>query len=186
MGTENFEETLFHVGRDSRQLGEFSGRELVKGLESGEFRTTDLVWREGMPDWEPLGSVLVLNRKEFVRSQEEAVVKSLEVAPPQKQVKVGEVVDHTMRSRPAPVSATVSLVLGLIPFLFCPIGFLSSVPGVICGHIGLKSIREGSEHYGGKGVAIAGLILNYFWLCMVALVILLFMVDLVTVEPATE
>lgn len=44
----------YHIGREGRQLGQFSLSELQSGLAKGEFLPDDLAWREGMADWIPL------------------------------------------------------------------------------------------------------------------------------------
>ncbi|GAB4179923.1 MAG: hypothetical protein Fur0032_20740 [Terrimicrobiaceae bacterium] len=44
------------VARGSEQLGQFSEQEITEGLESGRFLTTDLWWKEGMEEWQPLSS----------------------------------------------------------------------------------------------------------------------------------
>ena len=44
-----------HVARNSAQLGVFAPEEIVAGLSSGRFLTSDLAWRDGMPAWTPLG-----------------------------------------------------------------------------------------------------------------------------------
>lgn len=44
-----------HVARNSAQLGSFPPEEIIAGLQSGRFVASDLGWREGMPNWTPLG-----------------------------------------------------------------------------------------------------------------------------------
>jgi hypothetical protein len=53
--------------------------------------------------------------------------------------------------------ATASLVLGCLIFIF---GFLTGIPAVITGHMALGRISQ-NPMLGGKGMAIAGLILGY-------------------------
>ncbi len=43
-----------HVNRDRVSLGKFTPEEVSGGLKSGEFKPTDLAWREGMETWQPL------------------------------------------------------------------------------------------------------------------------------------
>jgi hypothetical protein len=58
-----------------------------------------------------------------------------------------------------------SFVLSLVGLLCC--GFFVCVPAVICGHLALSKIGK-DPHLGGKGLALAGLIIGYvggvFWL----------------------
>ncbi len=53
--------------------------------------------------------------------------------------------------------AVASLVLGLLSFLFW---FFTGIPAVITGHMALNRIKQ-NPMLGGKGMAIAGLILGY-------------------------
>jgi hypothetical protein len=45
-----------HVGRAGSKLGEFSLEDIRAGLVTGQFLGTDLGWRPGMADWQPLAS----------------------------------------------------------------------------------------------------------------------------------
>jgi uncharacterized RDD family membrane protein YckC len=47
----------YHIARDNQQLGVFDEADLQQKLASGEFRSTDLCWTEGMAEWKPLGQV---------------------------------------------------------------------------------------------------------------------------------
>ena len=49
---------LIHVARDGAKLGEFTLEQIREGLNSGQFRPTDLAWQSGMTDWRPLGEVV--------------------------------------------------------------------------------------------------------------------------------
>jgi hypothetical protein len=62
--------------------------------------------------------------------------------------------------------AIASLVLGITWW-----GWIGSVLAVIFGHIGLAQIRERGQ--GGRGMAIAGLVLGYVGLAMLALFVVL-------------
>lgn len=45
---------MIHVNRSGNNLGVFSEEDVRAGLRSGRFAPTDLGWREGMPQWQPL------------------------------------------------------------------------------------------------------------------------------------
>jgi len=45
---------MIHVNRGGNSLGVFSEEDVRAGLRSGRFLLTDLAWREGMPQWQPL------------------------------------------------------------------------------------------------------------------------------------
>jgi hypothetical protein len=45
---------MIHVNRGATSLGTFSEEEVREGLRTGRFALTDLGWREGMANWQPL------------------------------------------------------------------------------------------------------------------------------------
>ncbi|MCB1278504.1 RDD family protein [Prosthecobacter sp.] len=46
----------YHIARDSQQLGVFSEQDVQSGLASGSILASDLLWAEGMADWQPVSS----------------------------------------------------------------------------------------------------------------------------------
>ncbi len=50
----------WHLARDGELVGVFPGEEIIEGLGSGRFATDDLVWRAGLEEWRPVGSVAEL------------------------------------------------------------------------------------------------------------------------------
>ena len=47
----------FHINRSGTSLGTFSEEDVRAGLQSGRFLGTDLGWRDGMANWEPLAQI---------------------------------------------------------------------------------------------------------------------------------
>ncbi|MDR0353651.1 MAG: CD225/dispanin family protein [Opitutaceae bacterium] len=47
----------YHVARNNQQLGTFSKEEVAARYASGEILPTDLVWTEGMANWQPAAQV---------------------------------------------------------------------------------------------------------------------------------
>ena len=45
---------MIHVNRSGTTLGTFSEEDVRAGLKAGRFLPSDLGWREGMPQWQPL------------------------------------------------------------------------------------------------------------------------------------
>jgi hypothetical protein len=45
---------MIHVNRGATSLGVFSEQEIREGLSTGRFASTDIGWREGMANWQPL------------------------------------------------------------------------------------------------------------------------------------
>jgi|RhiMethySRZTD1v2_1073278.scaffolds.fasta_scaffold17004_5 GYF domain 2 len=46
-------QTPWYLARDGQQFGPLSDAELAKFIELGHLQPTDLLWREGFPDWRP-------------------------------------------------------------------------------------------------------------------------------------
>jgi len=189
----------YHVGRGAEQLGQFSTEQIRAGLSSGQFFESDLVWCEGMSGWQPLGETLQLESGQNSESVSEgssdsqpkaftfsegggaalpssspaattAGSYSSQQALPPAHVGVGVM--------PVPGSAIASLVLGLIPVLFCVIAPITGIVGVVLGHAALRHMKASTVQYDGRGLAVAGLILNYVWLALSILAIVLFVVFL--------
>lgn len=45
----------YHIARNGQQLGVFTEVEIQSGMASGQFLLDDLLWSEGMADWQPVG-----------------------------------------------------------------------------------------------------------------------------------
>jgi uncharacterized RDD family membrane protein YckC len=48
----------YHLARGEEQLGTFNDLDVSAGLREGRFKSTDLCWAEGMPEWQTLKSHL--------------------------------------------------------------------------------------------------------------------------------
>jgi hypothetical protein len=48
---------MIHVARDGAKLGEFTLEQVREGLNTGQFRATDLGWQTGMAEWRPLSEI---------------------------------------------------------------------------------------------------------------------------------
>lgn len=70
---------------------------------------------------------------------------------------------------------TISLVLGILSVVFicCYGGFYLGIPAVIVGFLALRNTNNNPSHYGGRGLAIAGLILGAGSFLTALLIILL-------------
>ncbi len=169
--------TQYHIGRNSQQLGIFSNDEIRDGLAKGHFYSTDLAWNEGMPDWKQLEEIFgpLITPVSYAHSSG--------VPPELPRYFVSNV---GMGLMPTPGTAIASLVLGIISLVTCYFGFLFAIPGVICGHMALSEIKQSQGRYDGRGLATAGLVLNYIWLGLALTVVLLFLflgIFAVTVKP---
>jgi uncharacterized protein DUF4339 len=47
----------WYLARDGQQLGPFAGLELLRLAEAGQVRASDLVWKPGFDDWQPVSAL---------------------------------------------------------------------------------------------------------------------------------
>ncbi|MDI1314525.1 DUF4190 domain-containing protein [Prosthecobacter sp.] len=143
----------YHVAKNGEKSGPFEKEEVYRRLVAGELSGSDLGWHEGMAEWEPLSKLL---------------------PPPQAQpvfAPSGVFATNAASLAPPPQGtsglAIASLVCGILVFL--TVG-LAGLPAVITGHLALSGIRKSGGALGGRGMAIAGLILGYlgFGLTLIA------------------
>ncbi len=52
---------IYHLARDNQPLGTFSESEISSKYSSGQVFATDLCWKDGMADWQPVSSVFTAN-----------------------------------------------------------------------------------------------------------------------------
>ncbi len=69
--------------------------------------------------------------------------------------------------------AIASMVLGIVSFVVC--GPLCSIPAVILGHMSLGKIRRGDMSQEARGFAMAGTILGWINLALVAIGVIVFL-----------
>ena len=151
---------IWYYVRDGVQHGPVDSHEIHAMLTSGMMQTSDLIWRDGMEEWEPL--------KNHPEWQSFLTTK----IPPASQP-VG------MPTYGYSGYATASLVCGISSIVLmsmCYIGILVAIPAVICGHIAVRQIRNAPSPMTGYGLAIAGLILGYLCITLTLAVVLLILV----------
>ncbi|MDA0768517.1 MAG: DUF4190 domain-containing protein [Verrucomicrobia bacterium] len=133
---------MWHYAKEQERHGPVSQEQLLGLLRSGALADHDLVWREGMAAWQAAGEVMELQRALFGSRVPEAAGSTMSVAPPQNGL------------------AITSLVLGIVSIVAMTL-IITAIPGVVCGHIARRQIREAPGVQSGEGMAIAGLILGY-------------------------
>ncbi|MEO7932655.1 MAG: DUF4190 domain-containing protein [Chthoniobacterales bacterium] len=135
-----------HVAKDGQQFGPYPLAELEQLVRSGTFRVTDLCWHEGIADWQPISSLVT-----FATGN----------VPPPMPVSVPPPV---LPATPAVNSrlAVWSLVLGILAFIF----LIPFLPAIICGHLALGRIKRSDGALTGRGMAIAGLVMGYFFVAI--------------------
>ncbi|MGC4016669.1 MAG: GYF domain-containing protein [Luteolibacter sp.] len=134
----------WHYGENGQQHGPVDENGIRQAIASGLVQPQTLVWREGMPNWLPLSQVAELG------GPSSAYQQSPYVTP----------------YAPTNGLAIASMVCGIVSIFMCWVHILGAIPAVICGHMALARINESPVPMGGRGMAIAGLILGY--LCIAA------------------
>ncbi|MFD0895151.1 DUF4190 domain-containing protein [Luteolibacter ambystomatis] len=136
----------WHYGENGQHFGPVDENGIRQAIAAGAVQPHTLVWREGMPDWLPL-------------SQVSELVGPVPVAVPYPQAPYGAV-----PYVPSSGLAIASMVCGIVSLFLCYFAILGAIPAVICGHLALTRIKESPIPMGGRGMAIAGLVLGYTWI----------------------
>ncbi len=152
-------------GSPAGQSGPVEEHQLRQKIAAGELVPETLVWRDGMSDWKRLDEVPELSAPQ---------PQSGPYAPP--QAYPGYPPGYYPPVAPTNGLAIASMVCGILGIISCYFGGFMGLPAVICGHLAISSIRKAPFEMGGRGMAIAGLVMGYlailFSLC--ALVFFLF------------
>lgn len=126
---------IWFYSKNGQQLGPISEQDFSNKCSSGEILGTDLVWKEGMPDWIPMSQVTGLSLSQKI-SQPPAVVM-----PPQSGV------GNVMSVQPPPVDvrfipqripnyqwqSIAALVLSCLQMLLCciPVGLIFAIIAMV-------------------------------------------------------
>ena len=154
--------------KHGKQEGPIELATLRAKYRSGEIAATDLVWKEGMPEWVAANTVPELTAEEQGGASSEA--PSTTGGESQQQVTGGQVLSQPASGAavgmvpPTPGLAIASLVCGILSVVFACCYGLCLLPGiaaVICGHMQMKKYKESTDVEVGKGLVIAGLITGY-------------------------
>ena len=143
--------TQWFYGENGQQMGPLDDAHLNAAISDGRILPETLLWREGMPNWQPL-------------QQLRATGGLYAYASPQTQpVPYGGYYGPYAGATPG--LAIASMVCGIVGFFMC---FVLSIPAVICGHMALRQIATAPVPLGGRGMAIAGLVCGYLQLAILA------------------
>ncbi|BCU77689.1 GYF domain-containing protein [Luteolibacter sp. LG18] len=138
----------WHYGENGQQHGPVDDDGIRQAIASGQVHAQTMVWREGMPNWLPLAQVPELAYP--------AAPMGYQQTPYPYAMPYGVV-----PTAPTSGLAIASMVCGIVGFCMCWLAVLGGIPAVICGHMALSRINESEVPMGGRGMAIAGLILGY-------------------------
>lgn len=195
------------IGDD--QHGPVGDEDIQHMLASGELQPDDLVWQAGMADWIAVSQAFpaagnapgiagesVQSEDTYPPYQEEAGAAPVmgdvfddsagqqEIpAEPYVPVREGEV--RQMPGAPPAVSgeqqihplAIASVVMAAAGFFVCA---LTALPAIVAGHMALSQINCEPQRYGGKPLAIAGLVVGYALFIPFILLCALFVIGLFT------
>lgn len=149
------------IGADGREYGPISGEQLRQWIAEGRAIATTRVLREGASEWTTLGGL-----PEF---------SLLFGATDQAGARPGAPVTVNRAFRNNGFAIT-GLVLGIFSLTFglcCCNGIPFNFLGLVFSIIGLSQINREPQRYGGKGIAIAGLVLSILSLLIAFLLMLL-------------
>ena len=136
----------WYFGSSAGQSGPVEDHEIRALIQAGTVTPETLVWRDGMKDWTPMQAVPELH------------VQALSPYVPPYTATPGYY-------GPPPVPnnglAIASMVCGIVGYCTCYFVAILGIPAVICGHLALTQIRNSPVPMGGRGMAIAGLVLGY-------------------------
>lgn len=136
-----------HIAKDGQQSGPFPEAEVRQKLAAGYFSGSEMAWYEGLSSWQPLTTLL---------GEPASGAPPIPLSAPAPLFQAGAPAPAGKRATSG--LAVGSLICGILSFLTCGITML---PAVILGHIALSKIKESGGALGGRGMAIAGLIMGY-------------------------
>ena len=136
------------IGGDGKEYGPVSIEQLRAWQAQRRITVQTRVQLAGGTEWLPAGQV--------------AELASLFAAPP---LPVGSSSAPPLLTAQAPRRrqsglAVFSFILGLCSFALC-LGAISGLPAIIIGHVARRRATRSPERYGGKGLAISGVVLGY-------------------------
>jgi hypothetical protein len=146
------------IGADGRQYGPVSGEQLRQWIAEGRANAQTQTFAEGATEWKPLGAV-----PEFASHFAPQTPPSISPLGPRPVRKTNS-------------NAMAGLIFGLLAF-FCCCKFLFGPLGIIFSLVGLSQINRQPEHYEGRGLAIAGLVLS---ILSILLALIFFLVAIAT------
>jgi len=160
----------WHCYVDGKQYGPVSDADLRAWIQQGRVKPTDNVWREGMADWIPAGSVPEL-------LSPGAVVPATGFQPPPP---TGPGMGLPGAGYVRPHRGTAVLVLGILGLAVCPIC------GIIAWAMGSKDMREmraGCMDRSGEGMTRAGYICGMISVIVALVGLVIWVVAFVAMAP---
>jgi hypothetical protein len=129
--------------KETEQFGPVPDDTIQAMISSGELKPSNIVWREGMTDWQPIEDVSELSIYIPWSSQTSA-------APPAPA-------GSGVRRRQSPHRGATVLVLGILGILVC---FILGIIAWSMGSGDLKAMDRGRMDPSGRGLTQAGMVLG--------------------------
>jgi len=159
----------WYYSKDSAQHGPVSLQDLQAKIRSGEIASDALVWRDGMVDWTSANAVPEVSSGVVAAGGSAPAVAAV-YAPPGTQPPAGY--PPMASARPTSGLAIASLILGILGLTSCTL--ITGIPAIICGHMAMARTHPQTGNMGGRGMAIAGLVMGY--ICAAIIIMFFFVV----------
>ena len=140
----------WYYGSAAGQSGPVEEHEIRALIAAGTIVPETLVCRDGMKDWSPMRAV-----PEFSGQPLAAYPAPYHAPFP------GAAGYPVIPVIPNSGLAIASMVCGIVGICTCYFAIFLGIPAVICGHMALSQINNSQLPMGGRGMAIAGLVLGY-------------------------
>lgn len=173
--------TEWYYGKDGQQHGPVDEATLRARAARGEVGPEDLVWCEGMENWQAYRVVmggssdpppLASEAKEAPQGPPPAGDPS-PYAPPSASPEGADyrAAPGVAATNGLAIASMVCGILSLVFFCLCG-GVFFGIPAVICGHLGLNQLNAPENKQQGRGMALAGLICGYLGLAVFLLLLI--------------
>ena len=150
------------LGTDQKEYGPASADQIRQWIADGRATPQTRAKAEGGGDWKSLTEF-----PEFA-----AALAARYAAPiPRPSVAPGSPPPMSSNNPPSSGLAVTSLILGVLSFVACSI--LTGIPAIITGHIAHNRSRKAPHQFGGRGLAVAGLVLGYLSLAFIPVIAVL-------------
>jgi len=152
----------WYYSKNGAQLGPIGSAEMQSKLASGDISPTDLVWREGMADWQPAGQVAELQA--LIAPPAERPSSETPTAPAAPYAAPVPVVVTGPPSQGLAIASLVCGILSLVTWCLWCLSAPLALVAVVLGHVALGRAKADPSRSGGKGMAKAGVITGYLGL----------------------
>ena len=154
------------LGTDQKEYGPVSADQVRQWIADGRVAGPTRVKAEGSSDWKSLS--------EFHEFAAALAAKSAApgLPPPPPPIRSASTLPTFPSNRPPSSGmAIASLVMGVLSFLGCSI--FTAIPAIFTGHIAHNRSRKSPQEFGGRGMAVAGLVMGYVSVALIPVIAIL-------------